>query len=74
MGIFSDAQEQLTPKSLVESGHNSISSQILWLSSLPARMKRDQIKNDPARVLKSLYIDFSEAQGHVTPQSLVESS
>ena len=37
MGIFSDAQGQLTPQSLVESGPNSNLSEILCLSSLPAR-------------------------------------
>ena len=40
MGIFSDAQGQLTPQSLVESGPNSKLSEILWLSSLPASMKK----------------------------------
>ena len=33
----------------------------------------DPIKNEYARVLTSLYIDFSDAQGQLTPQSLVES-
>ena len=74
MGIFLDAQGQLTPQSLVESGRNSNSSEILWLSSLPASMKKIQIKNEGARVLTRSYIDFSDAQGQVTPQSLVESS
>ena len=40
MGIFSDAQGQLTPQSMVESGINSNSSEILWLSLLPASMKK----------------------------------
>ena len=44
MGIFQDAQGQLTPQSLVESGPNSDLSEILWLSSLPARMKKIQSK------------------------------
>ena len=44
MGIFSDAQGQLTPQSLVESGRNSNLSGILWLSSLPESMKRIQSK------------------------------
>ena len=38
--IFPDAQGQLTPQTLVESGPNSNLSEILWLSSLPARMKK----------------------------------
>ena len=37
--IFSDAQGQLTPKSAAEFCPNSNSSKLLWLSSLPARMK-----------------------------------
>ena len=44
MGIFSNAQGQLTPQSMVESGRNSNSSEILWLSSLPASMKKIQSK------------------------------
>ena len=37
---FSDAQGQLTPKSVMESCRNSISSELLWLVLLPARMKK----------------------------------
>ena len=33
----------------------------------------DPIKNKGARVFKTFYINFSDAQGQVTPQSLVES-
>ena len=44
MGIFPDAQGQLTPKSLVESGPNSNMSEILWLSLLPASMKKIRSK------------------------------
>ena len=40
MGIFSDAQGQLTPLSVVRSGRNSNSSKILCMSSLPASLKR----------------------------------
>ena len=36
IGIFPDAQGQLTPKSLVRSGRTSNSSEMLWMSSLPA--------------------------------------
>ena len=42
--IFSDAQGQLTLQSLVESGRNSNSFGILWLSSLPASMKKIRSK------------------------------
>ena len=44
MGILPNAQGQLTPQSLVESGPNSNLSEILWLSSLPASMKKIRSK------------------------------
>ena len=40
IGIFPDAQGQLTPQSMVGSGQISNSSETLWLSSLPAKMKK----------------------------------
>ena len=43
MGIFQDAQGQITPQSLVESGPNSNLSEI-WLSSLPVSMKKIRSK------------------------------
>ena len=44
MGIFPDAQGQLTPQSEVEPCRNSNSSEMLWLSLLPARLKKIQSK------------------------------
>ena len=44
MGIFPDTQGQLTLKSVVGSGRISNSSKTLWLSSLPAKMKKIQSK------------------------------
>ena len=44
MGIFPDAQGQLTPQSLVLSGRISNSSEILWMSLLPASMKKIRSK------------------------------
>ena len=44
MGIFPDAQGQLTPESLVRSGRISNSSEILWMSLLPASMKKIRSK------------------------------
>ena len=44
MGIFPDAQGQLTPQSLVRSGRISNSSEILWMFSLPASMKKIRSK------------------------------
>ena len=40
--VFSDVQGQLTPKSAVIFCRTSNSSKLLWLSSLPARMKKIQ--------------------------------
>ena len=37
---FSDAQGQLTPKSVKESDQNSKSSKLLWLVLLPTRMEK----------------------------------
>ena len=68
MGIFLDAQGQLTPQSLVESGRNSNSSRILWFSLL----EEDPIKNEGARVLTRLYDVFSDAQGQLTPKTAAE--
>ena len=39
MGIFPDAQGQLTPQSLVRSNQISNSVETLWLSFLPTKMK-----------------------------------
>ena len=44
MGIFLDAQWQLTPQSFVRSGRISNSFEILWMSALPASMKKIQSK------------------------------
>ena len=44
MGIFPDAQGQLTHKSLVGSCRISNPFQILWLSLLPAKIKKNKSK------------------------------
>ena len=43
-GIFQNAQGQITPQSLVKSGPNSNLSEILWLSSLTASIKKIRSK------------------------------
>ena len=70
MGIFPDAQGQLTPQSIFRSGRNSNSFEMLWFFSLPERMKkfRSQMK---VLVFTTLYINFSE--GHITLESVVVS-
>ena len=75
---FSDAQGQLTPKSVMESCLNSNPSKLLWLVLLSARMKKI---NPKMKVLqwsqhfshyKSMGI-FPDAQGQLTHKSLVGS-
>ena len=44
MGIFPDAQGQLTPQSLVRSGRILNSFEMLWMFSLPASMKKMRSK------------------------------
>ena len=75
---FSDAQGQLTPKSVMESCRNSNSYELLWLVLLSARMK---IIYPKMKVLKwsqhfphykSMGI-FPNAQGQLTHKSLVGS-
>ena len=44
MGIFTDAQGQLTPQSLVRSGQISNSFEMLCMFSLPASMKKIRLK------------------------------
>ena len=41
---FSDAQGQITPKSVMESCRNSNSSELLWLVLLSARVKKIHLK------------------------------
>ena len=35
--------------------------------------EEDPIKNEGARVVTTLFIDFSDAQGQLTPKSVIES-
>ena len=63
MGIFTDAQGQLTLQSLVRSGRILNSSEMLWMS---CKYENDPIKNEGARVDTTLYSNFSDAQGQIT--------
>ena len=75
---FSDAQGQLTPKSVMESSLNSNSSELLWLILLSARMKKIHPKmkvlewSQHISHYKSIGI-FQDAQGQLTHKSLVGS-
>ena len=72
MGIFPDAQGQLTPQSLVESGWNSNSSEILWLSSLPARTKKIRSKMKELECSQHYTLIFQTLK--ITLESVVVSS
>ena len=50
MGIFPDAQGQLTLQFMVGSGQISNVSKTLWLSLLSAKNKEEPIKNEGVRV------------------------
>ena len=75
---FSDAQGQITPQSLVRSGRISNSSEMLWMCWLPASIKKIRSKMKELECsqdfshYKSMGI-FPDAQGQLTPQSLVRS-
>ena len=66
MGIFPDAQGQLTPQSLVRSGRISNSSEMLWMSSLPASMKKIRSKMKALQWSQHYTAIFSDAQGQIT--------
>ena len=74
---FSHAQEQLTPKSVMESCRNSNPPKLLWLTLLPARMKKKihwKIKvlewSQRFSHYKSMGI-FSNTQGQLTDKSFI---
>ena len=75
---FSEAQGQITPQSLVRSGQISNSSEMLWMFSLPASIKKIRSKMKELECsqdyshYKSMGI-FPDAQGQLTPQFLVRS-
>ena len=59
MGIFPDAQGQLTPQSLVR-------SRDVMDVLVTCKYEEDPIKNESARVVTTLYSNFSDAQGQIT--------
>ena len=71
---FSNIQGQLTPQSRVQSGSNSNSSKMLWLSLFLPRMKkiRSKLKALSLRVATIQNIEFfKHYKGQLTPQSEV---
>ena len=75
---FSDTQGQITLELVVVSGRNLNSSKLSCMSSLPARMRMIESKikelecSQDFSHYKSMGI-FPDAQGQLTPQSLVQS-
>ena len=75
---FSDWQGQITLKLVVVSGRNLNSSKLSCMSSLPARIRmidskmKELVCSQDFSHYKSMGI-FPDAQGHLPPQSLVES-
>ena len=73
---FSDAQGQITLELVVVSGRNLNSSKLSCMSSLPVRMRMIDLKmkelecSQDFSLYKSMGI-FPDAQGQLTPQSLV---
>ena len=72
MGIFPNAQGHVTHKSLVGSCRISIPIQDI-MGFLVACKNEDPIKSEGPRVVTLLFIDFSDAQGQITPKSAMES-
>ena len=66
VGIFPDAQWQLTPQSLVRSGRISNSSEMLWMSLLPASMKMIRSKIEALECSQHYKSFFSDTQGQIT--------
>ena len=70
---FSDAKGQITRELVVVSGRNLYSSKLSCMSSFPARMRMIKSKMKDSQDFshyKSIGI-FPDAQGQLTPQSLV---
>ena len=74
MGIFPDAQGQLTLQSMVGSGINFELVQDFMVVLVTCKNEEDPIKNEGARVFTTLYINFSDAQGQITLELVVVSS
>ena len=66
MGFFPDAQGQLHMQSLVPSCRISKPIQDFITALVTCKNKDDLIKNEGARVVKTLFIDFSDSQGQIT--------
>ena len=63
MGIFPDAQGQLTPQSLVR--YFELVRDVMDVL-VTCKYEEDPIKNEGARLDTTLYSNFSDAQGQIT--------
>ena len=75
MGIFPDPQGQLTPQSLVRSGRILNPFEMLWMSSLPASMKKTRSKigalecsQDYTSMFRCVKADNSGVGGGIWPK------
>ena len=71
MGIFPDAQRQLTPQGLNWPNFKPIRDFIVVL--VTCNNEEDPIKNEGPRVVTTLFIEFSDAQGQLTLKSVMAS-
>ena len=73
IGIFPNAQGQVTHKSLVGILLNFKLIRVIMGFLVACKNEEDPIKNEGARVVTTLFINFSDAQGQLTPKSAMES-
>ena len=67
MGIFPDAQGQLTPQSKVWSAWFSNSIRDFMVVLVTCKNEEDPIKNKGVKVVTTLSINFQDAQEQLTP-------
>ena len=68
MGIFPNGQGQVTHETLVETIRDVMGFVVACKND-----DDDPIKNEGARVVTTLFIDFRDAQGQLTPKSVMKS-
>ena len=73
MEIFPNAQGQLTHKSFIRYCPISNQFEILWVSLLPARMKKIQSKMKALEWSQHYSLIFHTLNGQLTPKSVMES-
>ena len=72
-GIIPNAQGQVTHKSLVGFLLHFEPIRVIMGLLVACKNEEDPIKNEGARVITTLSINFSDAQGQLTPKSVMES-